>query len=142
MSELKFKLGDRVYVKFFENVCIKNQRRTSQSYFKTKDIPLDIYGYIRDANKRSDDCGNLYAVEFQEKDKERLKSFVENLQEHEIGDSGLHNCLGHTHDKLGRYILEDVLTSYEEIITKKATIQIRSRKNVFRTLFSKTHKTK
>ena len=114
MSEPKFKVNDKVHVLFLETAC-RQEYRDHDSHSRYVLSPPCI-GYIKEVNERADDTGNLYAVEFDETEINRLELIFDRLTEITSwnSDLGLHNCNGATKLNSGRYILEDALWPYVE----------------------------
>ena len=132
MSKPLYKVGDKVRVLFFENVCLKN-RRCDDEYWKAS-CPTGFPGTVCYITKnRTDSEGNLYAVQFEEED---LDQILDILKKNPDPDAYLHGCNGRIQGpkpNCGRWILEDAMKPY----TKFAPIQ--SHMSKLRTLLTACH---
>ena len=138
MSEPKFKVDDKVEVFVLENVCRKSERSDSDYSYYT--LPKPCIGYIKRVEKQKDEFGNLYAIEFDETEITGLTAILNKLKKEEDDwslDSGLHSCRGSTKSDSGRWILEDAMRIYSEMLPVKTG---RTRVNMLRMLLTSTRK--
>lgn len=122
MSEPKFKVGQYVYVLFFENKCRKHFR--SDYDYNRKSLRFPVIGHIKEIVSRNEEDGNLYAVEFKEQEANQIRLKLEELIENNAGwdaDCGLHDCGGTAKSRCGRWILEDAMRPYIENTSNKST---------------------